>query len=155
MILKTFNIEIDEKVWNYLKSQAEPLIDTPNSVLRRLLFGEKPSAISQDNPITSMPDLLKIPNYVPKALSQVLEVLYFIRNENLSREDATRWVAKRKNTGYQTIIDKYTRQLGKKARDIDKLLMEEDLNEFKLLLSEKFTNHIKLIDKFFESLNSQ
>ena len=73
----------------------------------------------------------------------------------MSRENATHLVAKSRNTDYQTIIDKYTRQLDKKAKDIDRLLMEEDLNEFKLLLSEKFANHIKLIDKFFESLNSQ
>lgn len=153
--LKTFNIEIDEKVWDYLKSQAEPLIDTPNSVLRRLLFGEKPPVLLQENQIISKPDLLKFPNDVPKALSQVLEVIYFIRNKNLSRENATHMVAKSRNTDYQTIIDKYTRQLDKKAKDIDRLLMEENLNEFKLLLKEKFANHIKLIDKFFESLNSQ
>jgi negative regulator of replication initiation len=34
-------IEIDEEVHNYLKSKAEPFVDTPNSVLRRLLFSEK------------------------------------------------------------------------------------------------------------------
>lgn len=32
------NIEIDEDVFNYLKSLAEPFVDTPNTVLRRLLF---------------------------------------------------------------------------------------------------------------------
>lgn len=32
------NIEIDDEVFNYLKSLAEPFIDTPNTVLRRLLF---------------------------------------------------------------------------------------------------------------------
>lgn len=30
-------IEIDEAVWNAIKAQAEPLVDDPNSVLRRLL----------------------------------------------------------------------------------------------------------------------
>lgn len=30
-------IEIDEDVWNLLKKHAEPFIDTPNNVLRRLL----------------------------------------------------------------------------------------------------------------------
>lgn len=32
------NIEVDDKVFNYLKSLAEPFVDTPNMVLRRLLF---------------------------------------------------------------------------------------------------------------------
>jgi negative regulator of replication initiation len=31
-------IEIDEEVYNYLKSLGEPFIDTPNSVLRRIIF---------------------------------------------------------------------------------------------------------------------
>ena len=31
-------IEIDEDIFNYLKSKAEPFVDTPNAVLRRLLF---------------------------------------------------------------------------------------------------------------------
>lgn len=31
-------IEIDEEVFNYLKTLAEPFVDTPNTVLRRLFF---------------------------------------------------------------------------------------------------------------------
>lgn len=31
------NIDIDEAVFDYLKSKAEPFVDTPNSVLRRAL----------------------------------------------------------------------------------------------------------------------
>jgi hypothetical protein len=31
------SIELDEDIYEYLKSQAEPFTDTPNSVLRRLL----------------------------------------------------------------------------------------------------------------------
>ena len=30
-------IDVDGEVWEYLQQQAEPLVDTPNSVLRRLL----------------------------------------------------------------------------------------------------------------------
>jgi len=32
------NIEVDDEVFNYLKTLAEPFVDTPNMVLRRLLF---------------------------------------------------------------------------------------------------------------------
>lgn len=31
------SIEVDEVVWDFLKQEAEPLVDTPNTVLRRLL----------------------------------------------------------------------------------------------------------------------
>ena len=34
-------IEIDNEVFNFLQTQASPFVDTPNSVLRRLLLGEK------------------------------------------------------------------------------------------------------------------
>ncbi len=37
--MKMFSIEIDGKVWRYLQKHAEPFIDTPNSVLNRLLLG--------------------------------------------------------------------------------------------------------------------
>ena len=41
------SIEIDEDIFNYLKSLAEPFADTPNTVLRRLLFtGDKPQNIA-------------------------------------------------------------------------------------------------------------
>ena len=37
--MKMHPIEIDERVWHYLQQNAEPFVDTPNSVLSRLLFG--------------------------------------------------------------------------------------------------------------------
>ena len=36
--MKYYRIEVDERIWNYLKTLAEPFVDTPNSVLTRLLF---------------------------------------------------------------------------------------------------------------------
>lgn len=42
------SIEIDEAVWDKLKQEAEPLVDTPNTVLRRLLrIGSQPQSTSQ------------------------------------------------------------------------------------------------------------
>ena len=38
--MKMHTIEIDEKIWHYLQQYAEPFVDTPNSVLTKLLFGE-------------------------------------------------------------------------------------------------------------------
>ena len=34
-------IEVDDRVFKYLQSKAEPLIDTANSVLVKILFGKK------------------------------------------------------------------------------------------------------------------
>jgi hypothetical protein len=34
-------IQVDEEIWQYLQERAVPLVDTPNSVLRRLLFGKR------------------------------------------------------------------------------------------------------------------
>src|SRR5918997_5707338 len=36
-------IEVDDDVWQALAARAEPLVDTPNSVLRRVLLGAVPS----------------------------------------------------------------------------------------------------------------
>ncbi len=48
------SIEIDEDIFNYLKSLAEPFADTPNTVLRRLLFtGDKPQNIASTKRSTS------------------------------------------------------------------------------------------------------
>lgn len=35
-------IEVDDEVYAVLKREAEPFVDTPNDVLRRLLLGEEP-----------------------------------------------------------------------------------------------------------------
>jgi hypothetical protein len=37
------SVELDEDIYEYLKSQAEPFTDTPNTVLRRLLQLDDPS----------------------------------------------------------------------------------------------------------------
>lgn len=39
-------IRIDDEVWKALKESAEPFVDTPNDVLRRLLLPKKPAEAS-------------------------------------------------------------------------------------------------------------
>jgi hypothetical protein len=55
-------IEIDDDVFDYLKSKAEPFIDTPNSVLRRVLGID--STGSRSAPAATAP------TYRPKATSK-------------------------------------------------------------------------------------
>ena len=147
-----YTIEIDERVWNYLKSKAIPFEDTPNSVLNRIFFGEGNFAIFSASDISKKGLTPKLPDGTPKALAQILEVLYEIKKLGLTRTQATSMVAQRRRTSPQTIIDKYCRQLNKKAYEIDRLLQEKDLREFKFLLENKFTNHRDVINSFFEAL---
>jgi hypothetical protein len=57
----SWQITIDDDVWAWLKGQAEPFEDTPNSVLRRIAKldkggGPRPS-INQGSPLTAGPSL--------------------------------------------------------------------------------------------------
>jgi len=148
--MKYYPIEIDEYVWNYLQKHAEPLVDTPNSVLRRLLLKTSLKTSPKEHE-----KLDKGPSFihsVPKALSQVLEVIYEVKKRGRSRSEATNIVAKRNGTAPQTIIDKYCRQLNKRAFEIDHLLQEPGMNEFKMILKNKFSKQTNVIDTFFDSL---
>ena len=145
-------IEVDERVWNFLKTNAEPFVDTPNSVLNRILFGNgKSKQYVNKNEISSV-NKPPLPHGTPKALSQILEVIYEIKNSGLTRNEATNIVAKRRGTAPQTVIDKYCRQLNKRAYEIDQLLDDRNLVEFKILLKTRFNRHKDLVESFFESL---
>lgn len=138
-------IEIDAKVWDHLKQFAEPFVDTPNSVLRRLLLDE------DDRDDVAPLSVIDIKG-VPKALSQIFEVLYEIEVNGCSRVEATHKVAKKRGTAPQTVIDKYCRQLNKRAHEIDQLFDEKGYAQFKQLLKQKFTSHRSIIDLYFETL---
>ncbi len=149
--MKMYSIEIDEKVWDLLQQNAEPFIDTPNSVLNRLLLA-KAERKQETAPGYSIPSLSV--EGLPKSLSQILEVVYEMEVNGYTRTQATNRVAKKRGTAPQTITDKYCRQLGKRAHDIDKLLSEPEFSSFKDLLASKFVNHRGIIDMYFDSLMS-
>jgi hypothetical protein len=50
------------------------------------------------------------------------------------------------------VIDKYCRQLNKRAHEIDQLFDEKGYAQFKKLLKQKFTSHSSIIDLYFETL---
>jgi len=143
--MRYYKIEVDETIWKYLKSKAEPFEDTPNAALHRLLFGE------YNQPDESLP---VFPGGTPKGLEQILEVLYEIKRFGRSRSEATNNVASRRHTAPQTVIGKYCRELNKKAYQIDRLLNEPDLAEFRRLLENKYRNHTDIIDSFFQTLHN-
>ena len=144
-------IEVDEVVWGLLKKQAEPFEDTPNSVLRRLLLAKSQKTISAQFLSSGNGETPVFPKGVPTALQQILEVAYLVVKLGYTRTEATNTVAKRREVAPQTVIDKYCRQLNKKAFEIDRLL-EQDLDKFKAILKKYFPHHHDVIDDFFEEL---
>lgn len=149
--MKMYSIEIDEKIWHLLQQNAEPFVDTPNSVLNRLLFA-KETPREETAPLFSIPTVSI--EGLPKSLSQILEVVYEMQVNGYSRTQATNRVAKKRGTAPQTITDKYCRQLGKRAHEIDELLTEPKFNSFKNLLTSKFADHRGIIDMYFDSMMS-
>jgi hypothetical protein len=91
---------------------------------------------------------------LPKSLSQILEVVYEMEVNGYTRTQATNRVAKKRGTAPQTITDKYCRQLGKRAHEIDELLTEPGYVRFKELLTSKFADHLGIIDMYFDSMMS-
>ncbi|CAB1059062.1 hypothetical protein D1BOALGB6SA_3820 [Olavius sp. associated proteobacterium Delta 1] len=149
--MKMYSIEIEEKIWQLLQQNAEPFVDTPNSVLKRLLFakGETKEEVA---PLYSIPAVSV--EGLPKSLSQILEVVYEMEVNGCTRTQATNRVAKKRGTAPQTITDKYCRQLGKRAHEIDELLTEPEFNSFKDLLTSKFAVHRGIIEMYFDSMLS-
>ena len=100
--MEKYSIEIDESVWHHLQRHAEPFVDTPNTVLTRLLFGEKA-------PPAETPVALPIPTVsiqgLPKSLAQILEVVYEMEVNGYSRTQATNRVAKKRR---KVIIRQFT-----------------------------------------------
>lgn len=144
--MEMFSIEIDEKVWSYLQKHAEPFVDTPNTVLNRILFKTN----EQDADIRVLPSV-KI-HGLPKALSQILEVVYEMKIGGYSRTQATNRVAEKRGTTPQTVTDKYCRQLGQRAHEIDEMLAEPGIGRFKDLLKSKFSEHESIIDMYLDTM---
>ncbi len=149
--MQMYSIEVEESVWHYLQQNAEPFVDTPNTVLKRLLFAEADSQ-PRPAPVFTIPTVSI--QGLPKSLSQILEVVYEMEVNGYSRTQATNRVAKKRGTAPQTITDKYCRQLGKKAHEIDELLDEPGYARFKDLLKTRFQDHQGIIDMYFDTMLS-
>lgn len=152
-LIKMYQIEIDEEIYNYLKQNAEPFKDppdTPNSVLQKLLKLNSHQIDAKSDDITLA--LPTFPDSVPSALAQILEMIILVKNKGLKRVKATHTVAKLRKISTQAVIDKYTRQLNKKAYEVDELLMTSNLSEFKKLLVERFPHHKSIVETVFEKV---
>jgi len=147
--MKFHTIRIDEDVLDYLKGHAIPYEDKePNDTLRRLLLNTKPAdhGRAQNQP--------GVQSYLPHALQEILEVYKLVRN-GMDRISATHIVARQRKIAYQTVVDKYARQLEKRTDEIDRLMRTEMANDFRAILKNKFPRHAHEIDNFFQKLESQ
>jgi len=151
--MRMYQVEVDDEVFHFIKAHAEPLVDTFNSTLRRLLpLSERRGHVEapfggegiQTEPVCLLP---KIPNRVPQALRQILEVVHLVLSGLYNRSSATHYVAKHHKITPQAVIDKYTRQLDLKASNFDWLLEQPGIADLRKILNSKFPDHGQLIDE--------
>jgi len=148
--MKMYKIEIDEEVYNFLKKKAEPFVDTnPNSVLRRLLLSN-----SKTNKRDKPKVLPEFPASVPHALAETLEMIILVKKEGFNRVEATHKVADIRRISTQAVLDKYCRQLNKRAYEVDELLTTANLDKFKALLIRKYPYHKATIEGIFSDISA-
>jgi negative regulator of replication initiation len=153
-------VEVDDEVFSFVKAHAEPLIDTFNSSLRRLLpLGGQDGqmrAVPDTNAIRANADSLipTLPTGIPEALRQILEVIRLVCGGAYTRTAATQFVAKQHGVFPQTVLDKYCRQLQLTANQFDRLLEQEGLARLREILRSKFPAHTEIIDDLLEFADS-
>lgn len=149
--MRTHQVEVDEEVFSFVKGHAEPLVDSFNSALRRLLLPGAAKAqgraqAPKPRPINGDGALPSLPSGTPQALRQILEVAHLVRGGAYTRTAATQFVAKQHGVFPQTVLDKYCRQLQLTANQFDRLLEAKDATELRKILKSKFTEHAEAID---------
>lgn len=148
--VKMYKIEVDQEVYDFLKKNAEPFVDiNPNNVLRRFL----PLENNMDKEGNTSKVLPEFPASVPNALAETLEMIILVKKEGLSRVEATHKVADIRGISTQAILDKYCRQLDKRAYEVDELLMMQNLKKFESMLIEKHPYHRSLIQDIFNDIS--
>ena len=112
-------------------------------------MGEFNSKKREQNDLKNSNKWPSFSHVIPQALEQILEVAFAVIKLGHARVEATYLVAKKRNIAYQTVLDKYCRQLGKRARDIDRLFQKHNLVEFRLELYKSFPYYKNFIESFF------
>ena len=98
--MRFHQVEVDEEVFEFIKTQTEPLVDTFNSALRRLLplsetQGQKNQVFEQSSPPSGAAGAMpSVPQHLPQALRHILEVVRLVRGGAYSRPTATSYVAR-------------------------------------------------------------
>jgi hypothetical protein len=145
-------VQVDDDVFQFVKAHAEPLVDTFNSALRRLLplsgsQNQKDQTFEKETPSGTSATLPSVPQHLPQALRHILEVIRLVRGGAYTRTEATQYVARQYKVFPQTVLDKYCRQLSLTASQFDRLLEEPGLVELSKRLKTKFSGHAHAIDE--------
>lgn len=146
-------VEVDDEVFAFVKSRAEPFVDTFNSALRKLLPlpdkvpERKPTPIPAPIASKAWEGMPTFPGGTPEALRQIIEVVLLVRGKAHDRVSATKIVADRHKIAITTVQDKYARQLRLNTQQFDRLLDQSDLNELKRRLQSKFNSNADLIER--------
>jgi negative regulator of replication initiation len=152
-MVRFHQVEVDDEVFELVKAHAEPLVDTFNSALRRLLplkdsgVHKAESFLQEEEKVVAAAIVASVPKHIPQALRHVLEVAQLVRSGGYTRTAATQYVARLHNVFPQTVLDKYCRQLGLRASRFDQLLEQSDLSELRGILKLKFQEHGQAIDE--------
>jgi hypothetical protein len=145
-------IEVDSEVYAFLKNNAEPFEDTPNSVLIRFLPLTKTVRLTPNDELRKV--LPEFPASVPHALAETLEMIFLVTKEGFNRVEATHKVADIRGISTQAVLDKYCRQLNKRAYQVDELLTPAKLDKFKALLLGKYPHHKAIIEGIFSDISA-
>jgi hypothetical protein len=151
--MRIHQVEVDNDVFEFVKTNAEPLVDTFNSALRRLLplsekqIQRKQISLERSAALDPLETLPSLPQHLPQALMHILEVVRLVCGGAYTRTTATQYVARKYKVFPQTVLDKYCRQLNLTAAQFDRLLEEPGLGGLRKKLNEKFSRHIQAIDQ--------
>ena len=146
--MKLRTIEVDEEVFSFLQNAAEAFVDTPNTVLRRLLLDDKKfTNLAGPKPerevLSSLPEF---PVGTPATICEILSVVRLV-DAGHSRTEATQIAAARYGLTQQTVLDKYTRQLGLTAAEFDQVVAEDERQRLFELLAKRMPGYDALIRK--------
>lgn len=176
--MRWHKVEVDDDVFEIVQKHAEPLVDTFNSALRKVLVSGRStskfrretgdvanfepdglkSAVQQRNQPTRTteivePDVLSEP--MPAALRQILKVVWRVSDATIPRVQACHEVANDLRITFQSVLDKCTRQLGIKTNEFDAYLHQGQMRELENFLLKRFSEQRARIQQFFTVLKSK
>ncbi len=155
--MRMHQVEVDDAVYSFVRAHAEPLEDTFNTALRRLLplQGAAAENRAKSTKIARHPcrgsEIPSFPGGTPMALRQILAVVWLVCAHAYSRTAATQFVANQFGVAPQTVLDKYCRQLQLKAGEFDRLLEQQGITELGRILRSKFPSHHEVVDDVLKS----
>lgn len=116
-------IRIDDEVWKYLQERAKPLIDTPNTVLRRILNLDKPTSIDIESIQTKK-------EMVSQEVDDMKDSIFIVVNaagevpSDKNAKDGERLTKQRVKTGVDILAHKRF-SAAKKRKQGDRIVMHQ------------------------------